>query len=286
MDTHEPTADEQLHAALRGIWATAAPAWGEHAGYIDTRAAAVTQAILDAACLQRGAHVLELGCGPGGVGIAAADIVGPDGAVVLSDFAPEMTAIAADRARVAGLSNVTTREVNAERIDYPDSTFDAVLCREGLMLVTHPAAAVREAHRVLRPGGRAVFSVWGPRQRNPWLGLLFDAITATLGVQVPPPGVPGPFSLEGDGALGALLLAAGFTDVADREVPTPMHPASVDDWWSVVPALAGPVASLLASLPAEVTATIRAHVEAAMAHFATADGYELPDVSVLGAGRR
>ena len=218
--------------------------------------------------------------------MVAAEIVGPDGAVVLSDFAPEMTAIAAQRAEVAGLTNVTTRVVDLEQIDYPDGAFDAVLCREGLMLVPDPASAVREAFRVLRPDGRAVFTVWGPRERNPWLGLLLDAITAQIGVAVPPPGVPGPFSLEAPGALEELLLAAGFTDVAIREIPTPMHTASVGEWWSVVPSLAGPVAQLLASLPAEVTAAIRAHADAAMAEFATPDGYELPGVNILGGGRR
>jgi len=271
---------------LRAIWASAAPSWGEHAGHIDTRGALVTQAMLDAACLHRGARVLELACGPGGVGIAAAEIVGPGGAVVLSDFAPEMTAIAAERAQAAGLTNVTTREVNLEQIDYPDATFDSVLCREGLMLMPDPASAVREARRILRPDGRAVFTVWGPRQRNPWLGLLFDAITAQLGMPIPPPGVPGPFSLEARGALDALLLAAGFTDVAVREIPTPMHTASVEEWWTLVPSLAGPVAQLLASLPAEVTAAIRAQVDTAIADFASPNGYELPGVSLLGSGRR
>jgi hypothetical protein len=114
--------------------------------------------------------------------------------------------------------------------------------------------------------------------------LLFDAITAQLGVEVPPPGVPGPFSLEARGALEELLLAAGFTDVAIREISTPMHTSSVDEWWLVVPSLAGPVAPLLASLPAEVSAAIRTHVDAAMAEFATTDGYELPGVSILGVG--
>jgi SAM-dependent methyltransferase len=279
-------ADDSLRASLRAIWTSAAPSWGEHAGHIDTRSAGVTQAMLDAACLHRGARVLELACGPGGVGLAAAEIVGPDGAVVLSDVAPEMTAIAAQRAQAAGLTNVTTREVDLEQIDYPEATFDAVLCREGLMLVPDPASAVREARRVVRPDGRAVFTVWGPRQRNPWLGLLFDAITAELGAPVPPPGVPGPFSLADPGALEALLLAAGFVGVAVREIPTPMRTASVDDWWSVVPSLAGPIAQLLASLPDEVTAAIRAHVGAAMADFATPHGYELPGVSILGSGRR
>jgi ubiquinone/menaquinone biosynthesis C-methylase UbiE len=190
MDAIEPastaTEDGGLRASLRAIWTSVAPSWGELAEHVDTRGAVVAQAMLDSAGLQRGQRVLELACGPGGVGIAAAAIVGPDGAVVLSDIAPEMTAIAAERANDAGLTNVTTREVDLERIDYPEAAFDRVLCREGLMLVPDPASAVREARRILRPGGSAVFAVWGPRDRNPWLGVLFDAVTAQTGMPVPP----------------------------------------------------------------------------------------------------
>ena len=230
---------EGLRASLRAMWGSVAPSWGSHADYVDSRGAAVAEAMLDAARLQAGERALELACGPGGVGIAAAHFVGPSGEVVLSDVAPEMTTIAAARAKAAGLTNVTTREVDLERIDYPEASFDAVLCREGLMLVADPATAVRECHRILRPGGRAVFAVWGPRDRNPWLGLLFDAVTAQTGMPVPPPGIPGPFSLEAPGALGALLAGAAFSDTDVREIQTPMKASSADEWWSVGPAAGG-----------------------------------------------
>jgi ubiquinone/menaquinone biosynthesis C-methylase UbiE len=59
----------------------------------------VVEAILAAGRIRPGDTVAELGCGPGGLGFAAAELVGADGQVVLSDVAPEMTAIAADRAR-------------------------------------------------------------------------------------------------------------------------------------------------------------------------------------------
>ncbi|TPG29906.1 methyltransferase domain-containing protein [Mycobacterium hodleri] len=271
---------------MHAMWASVAVSWGENASYVDTKGSSVAQAMLDAAHLRQGEHVLELACGPGGVGIAAAEIVGPDGAVVLSDFAQEMTAIAAGRARGRGLANVTTRELDLERIGYPDGSFDAVLCRDGLMLVADPATAMREARRVLRPAGRAVFAVWGPRERNPWLGVLFDAVTAQLGVTVPPPGIPGPFSLDAPGALEALMAPAGFTDYAVGEVPAPMHANTFDEWWSVIPSLAGPLAHLLASIPAEVAEAIRTDAEAALADFGTPDGYQLPGVSIVGVGRR
>lgn len=277
---------DELRNALRAIWGSAAGGWGEHADFVDARGVVVAEAMLGAAHLERGQRVLELGCGPGGVGLAAAPVVGPDGDVVLTDVAPEMTAIALERARTSGLTNVTTRELDMEATDYADASFDAVLCREGLMLVPDPGAALREAHRILRPGGRAVFTVWGPRERNPWLGTLFDAITAQLGMPFPPVGVPAPFSLDEPGALDVLFEGAGFDSVVTREVQTPMHVSSLDDWWSVVPSLAGAVSSLLASLPAEAVASIRAHVDGALAEFATPDGYDLPGVSVLGVGTR
>jgi SAM-dependent methyltransferase len=278
--------DDGLRASLRTMWASVATSWGELAEHVDAQGAVVAQAMLDLAGLKCGERVLELACGPGGVGMAAAAIVGPDGAVVLSDIAPGMTAIAAERARNAGLKNVTTREVDLERIDYPEAAFDKVLCRDGLMLVPDPASAAREVSRILRLDGRAVFAVWGPRDRNPWLGLLFDAITAQTGSPVPPPGIPGPFSLEAPGALGELLAGSGFSEINVREISTSMKVSSVDEWWSVVPSLAGPIARLLGSLPPEMNAAIRARVDMAMADFATPDGYELPRVSILGVGRR
>ena len=87
------TADP-LRNSLRAIWSAAASSWGTHADFLDTRGGVVTRAMIDAASLRLGDQVLELACGPGGVGMAAAEVVGPNGNVVLSDIAPEMIALA------------------------------------------------------------------------------------------------------------------------------------------------------------------------------------------------
>jgi ubiquinone/menaquinone biosynthesis C-methylase UbiE len=68
-----------LRAQLHGMWASVAPAWGEHAGYADTRGAAITEAMLELSAPRPAERVLELACGAGGVGIAAARLVGPEG---------------------------------------------------------------------------------------------------------------------------------------------------------------------------------------------------------------
>ena len=102
---------------------------------------------------------------------------------------------------------------------------------------------------MLRPGGRVAVAVWGPREQNPWLGVVFDAVSAELGIPTPPPGIPGPFSLSDDGQLAALLSDAGFADVAVAAQRTPYRAASAEEWWSRTAALAGPLAQRLAVLP-------------------------------------
>ena len=276
----EPMSANPLHA----MWSAAAPSWGEYADYVDERGALVGDAMLTAAGIRPGEIVLELGCGPGGVGLSAAELVGADGQVVMSDVAPEMTAIAAERAERRGLRNVVTRELDMEHLDVPDSSFDKVLCREALMLVADPTAAAREARRVLRPGGRAVFAVWGPPAANPWLSALLDAVGAQLGAPVPPPGMPGPFALSERGALADVLSAGGFHGVDVSEVAVPMQVASFDDWWRMVPSLAGPVAALLASLPDDITSAIRGNAEATLRPFATQGNYTIPGLSLIGVG--
>ena len=193
------------------MWGAVAHGWAEHAAWADARGAAVAEAMLELASLTPGDRVLELACGPGGAGLAAARRVAPGGEVVLSDVAAEMTAIAAARAEALGLSNVSTRDLDLERVDEPDHSYDAVLCREGLMFALEPDRGAREIRRILRPGGRVALTVWGPRDRNPWLGVVFDAVSAQLGTPIPPLGIPGPFSLADADCLAGLLSDAGLT---------------------------------------------------------------------------
>ena len=277
---------QDLRHNLHGMWAAVAPAWDEHAAYADARGAGVAERMLELAAPQPGERVLELACGPGGLGLAAAARVAPGGEVVVSDVAAEMTAIAAARARAAGLQNVSALVLDLEDIDEPDGGFDAVLCREGLMFALDPARAARELWRVLRPGGRAAVAVWGPRERNPWLGLVFDALAAQLGRPVPPPGVPGPFSLGDAAALEALLREAGFAGVSVSEVAVPLQAGSFDEWWTRTCALAGPLATIVRSLPEDAARALRERVQEATRPFATGAGLELPGLSLVAAGRR
>jgi SAM-dependent methyltransferase len=193
---------DELRAGLHAMWAAVSGGWAEHAEYVDSRGAVITEKLLELSQPKPGERVLELACGPGGVGLAAAERVAPNGEVVMSDVAAEMTAIAAARAEALGLGNVTTSVLDLEQIEEPDGSYDVVLCREGLMFAPEPARAAGEIRRVLRPGGRVALAVWGPRERNPWLGIVLDTVSAQVGHPLPPPGIPGPFSLEDADELG------------------------------------------------------------------------------------
>jgi SAM-dependent methyltransferase len=283
--THDGQQPAELRARLHGMWSAVAGSWGEHADAVDARTAHVAARMLELAAPRPGERVLELACGPGGVGLAAARLVAPDGEVVLSDAVAEMTSIAAARAAALGLAHVTTRELDLERIDEPDASFDVVLCREGLMLTADPGRAAREIRRILRPDGRVAISVWGPRERNPWLGLVFDAVAAEVGRPVPPPGIPGPFSLEDAGRLAGLLHDAGIAGVVVEELPAPAQAASFDEWWERTSALAGPLSTILASLPAQTLGAITARLRTLTASYETAAGVELPGVVLVANGR-
>lgn len=273
--------DGELHARLRGMWASVAGAWREHADYVDARGAAVTARLLELTAPRPGERVLELACGAGGVGLAAAPLVAPYGEVVLCDVAAEMTAIASARAAARGLDNVSTLELAIEQIDQPDAAYDVVLCREGLMFAVDPARAAAEIRRVLRPDGRVALAVWGPKERNPWLKIVFDEVSTLFGAPVPPPGVPGPFALDDPERLASLLVEAGLEDVAVTELSTPLRATSFDEWWTRTIALAGPLANRLAALPNEVMTGLRARVRETVRPFETPAGLEFPGLNLV-----
>ncbi|MGZ6644023.1 MAG: class I SAM-dependent methyltransferase [Solirubrobacteraceae bacterium] len=278
---------DALRARLAGMWASVAGGWGQHADYADARGAQSAERMLELAQVGAGDRVLELACGPGGLGLAAAERVGPAGEVVLTDVADEMTAIAAARAAELGLGNVAIRRLDLERIDEPDASYDVVLCREGLVFALEPGRAVGEIRRVLRPGGRVAVAVWAARERNPWLGVVMDVVSAQIGAPVPPPGIPGPFALGDAGELRRLFDEAGLADVRVVELSVPLPAASFDDWWGRTSALAGPLSAILASMPEPAMHALRERArEAARPYEDASGGLDFPGVTLIAAGRR
>jgi SAM-dependent methyltransferase len=152
-----------------------------------------------------GDRVLDVGCGPGFYVTELLDAVGPEGSVVGVDVSADMLAVAAKRAE--GHDNVTLHEADATSLGVPHASFDRALCVQVLEFVPDVAAALREMHRALRPGGRVlVWDVdWATVSWHASDAELMRRVLAAWDKHLTHPSLPR--------ILAALLRDAGFEDV-------------------------------------------------------------------------
>jgi ubiquinone/menaquinone biosynthesis C-methylase UbiE len=198
--------------------------------------------------------------------------------VLGTDLSGQMVAVARQRAADQQVSNVTFKRMDAETLDFPAATFDAVLCSLGLMYVPDPQRAVREWLRVLKPGGRVAIAVWGKRANCGW-SPVFPIVEAEVDSDV----CPLFFSLGEPDALAQLCKDAGFGAVRQRRIATIL---SYDDADAACDAafVGGPVALAWSRFDAEVRAHVRARYKHAIEPWRRNPGYRIPGEFVIVTG--
>ena len=107
---------------------------------------------------QAGEHILEIGPGSGHQATAVSRSVGPTGTLEVVDVQQEMLDVVRRRAGKRGATNLVLRLADAQRLPYPDATFDAAYLSAVLGEIPSPARALHELRRVLKPGGRLVIA--------------------------------------------------------------------------------------------------------------------------------
>ena len=256
----------------------------EHQGWQDIAAryhsgfAAVTTqsvvALLDSACVNRGSRVLDVACGPGYVAAAAV----ARGAVAMGmDFSSEMVEEA--RGRYPGID---FREGDAEQLPLSDSSFDAVVMNFGMLHLGRPETAIREAHRVLRSGGRLAFTVWSTPDKAAGFGIVLGAIQKYGNFNVPIPPGPPFFRFSDTEESKRVLSAAGFINIVVADVPQIWRLASPESLFDVMYNGSVRNAALLRAQKPDVLEKIRAEIRAQV----EAAGSELSMPAVLVCGEK
>jgi ubiquinone/menaquinone biosynthesis C-methylase UbiE len=162
-----------------------------------------------------GERVLDMGTGPGEPAMTIARLVGASGHVTGIDLSENMVSIAERVAEARGLDNVDFRTMDCGALTLPDRSFDAVVSSFGFQIFTDPEGAAKEAHRVLRPGGRIGVSVWSTGDKVPWI----HAIVGPMLEHAEPDEtgyIPTPYETGGPGEMVAFLERAGFREAVEE----------------------------------------------------------------------
>ena len=243
--------------------------------------------VLAEADLRPGEHVIDVACGTGMATLPAAASVAPNGRVLAVDLSPKMVADVARRASTRRASTGHIGDVGHIEFACRDAEdlgdvgpFDVAMCSLGLMYVPGPSVAVSELHRVLRPGGRVIVSVWGERQNCGW-AQLFPIVAARVSSDV----CPMFFALGAPGALTAALVQAGFVDIHETRLRSDLHYADDDEALGAA-FLGGPVALAASRFDDDARRSAHAEYLSSLAGFADGDGYRVPGEFVVASARR
>jgi len=182
-----------------------------------------------------------------------------------------MMAVGRERAAAEGLDNLEFVECDAEELAFEETSFDAVLSRQGLQFLPDVGGVLARLRSFLKPHGRLAAAVWG-RPQTVQFAAPVPVIMAELGLPSPPAG-PGPFALADAGHLAALVEAAGFTDVETGTVTAVYETSSPEHCTQWLRDVAPPITALVDAQSPEVQEHVWAKVTQAWAPYITTHGH-------------
>ena len=264
---------EQFKAQQRQMWDNVAKGWEQWWPTIERGAQKVSDKLVEMAEIKAGDKVLDLATGIGEPAVTAAKQVRPNGRVVATDISPQMIAIAQSRAKSLGLDGIMAFQVNdAEKLDLPNSSFNAVLSRWGLMFLPNLLMSLTRIRQLLVPGGAIAAAVWSYPAKVPMLDLAFSTARKEINAPAPPAGTPGPFALADGDALKRSFDQAGFKDIRLEKIDITIGFDSAESYTRFQQQITAPIQAMLASQTEEKKKQVWEAITDAVGHYADSHG--------------
>ena len=269
-------------------WRESASYWHKHFDTIRTMFQPVTQALIDDAGIVEGQSVLDVAGGSGEPSLSIAERVGPSGSVMYTDLVADMVGGTENEAQRRGLTNLKFRQCSADLLPFEDDSFDAVVCRLGVMFFPDPLAALREMLRVTKRQGTIALVVWGRNELNPFSYVVTEVLERHSGPAAPAdPNAPGAFRFGEPGAVAGILRQAGATKIKERllefQIAAPISPKG---FWDLRSEISGTLREKLATMPAAQQNLIAQEVQAAVRQFFPNDQMSFPAQMIIVTGEK
>lgn len=172
-----------------------------------------------------GERVVDIACGTGIVARVAAAKIGPTGTVAGVDLNPGMVTVARALGTVDGVASIQWHEATADRLPFPDGSFDIAYCQLGLQFFADRPAALREMRRVLSSKGRLALMVWCGINESPGFESFAEMLERNIGSAAAVI-MRAPFGLADANELSGLVTAAGFENITvQRRIGTVAFPS-------------------------------------------------------------
>ncbi len=270
----------------RQQWQSAAEAWHRWGPTLSVWLGEATRLMLDLAGVREDSQVLDVAAGAGEQSIVAAHRVGPYGRVVAIDISSNILEFARQAARAENLTNVETRVLDAENLDLPEDSFDAAICRLGLMYFPDREKTLSAMRRVLKPVASAGAIVFSTPDKNPFLSAPISVIRRRANLPPPEPGLPGPFSLGAPGVLEDAFEKADFRMIKVKPVSAPLRMASAAECVQFEKESFGALHQMMAGLDEAERESVWKEIEQELEKFNTPEGFVSPCELLVGVGTK
>ena len=170
--------------------------------------------------------VLELACGTGRVTRHLVRLIAENGQLLATDINPDMLALAQTKVHDA---RIKWQVADAQELPFENECFDHAVCQFGVMFFSDKERAFKEVLRVLRTGGKFIFSVWDDMMYNPRSFVIRKVMDDMFGDEAPDFMKRGPYSFFERGEIRSMLKEAGFRDSKLEEVKKTTVYSRIDD---------------------------------------------------------